>query len=208
MATIDPDAERQRLADFYSHQLDGELEKIALDENQLTPLARDVLMQELARRGLVVQPESNKFAEAVPGTDATDTFVVVQKFRDLPQALLAKGSLESAGVESFLADDNTVRMDWLCSNLLGSIKLLVRQEDLPAAMEILGGPIPAVLDLDGAEAYEQPRCPTCESLDVSFEELYKPIAFPSLFVNFPLPIHRRGWHCHSCNTTRDSGHSS
>ncbi len=43
--------------------------------------------------------------------------------------MLAKGKLDSEGLESFLADDNTVRMDWLWSNLLGGIKLLVDPED-------------------------------------------------------------------------------
>src|SRR6202020_2478284 len=36
--------------------------------------------------------------------------VTVRKFRDLPEALLAKGSLESAGIECFLADENLVRL--------------------------------------------------------------------------------------------------
>jgi hypothetical protein len=49
--------------------------------------------------------------------------LTLRKFRDLPEALLAKGALESAGIESQLVDDNMIRMDWFISNLLGGIKL-------------------------------------------------------------------------------------
>jgi hypothetical protein len=63
--------------------------------------------------------------------------VTVRRFRDLHEALLAKGSLDSAGIESFLADDNMVHMDWLMSNLLGGVKLRVESANLEVANEIL-----------------------------------------------------------------------
>ena len=34
-------------------------------------------------------------------------------------------------------DDNVVRMDWLWSNALGGIKLLVREKDAPDAAKVL-----------------------------------------------------------------------
>ena len=55
--------------------------------------------------------------------------VTIRQFRDLPEALLAKGSLESAGIECFLADENLVRLDWFISNFIGGIKLKVRVPD-------------------------------------------------------------------------------
>ena len=72
--------------------------------------------------------------------------VTIRKFRDLPEALLAKGRLESCGVESFLADDNMVHMDWLISNLLGGVKLKVEAADVDSAEEILNQPIPDDFD--------------------------------------------------------------
>ena len=123
---------------------------------------------------------------------------MIRKFRDLPEALLAKGCLDSAGVEAFLADDNTVRLDWFWSNAVGNIKLLVDKENSEQASSLLEQPIPEHLEVDGGEEYWQPRCPKCQSLDVSFEELHKPLAFGSAWVGLPLPIHRDGWICHSC----------
>ena len=43
MAPDNPEMERRRLTEFYSHQMDGELEKVASQADELTPLARDIL---------------------------------------------------------------------------------------------------------------------------------------------------------------------
>jgi hypothetical protein len=124
--------------------------------------------------------------------------ITIRKFRDLPEALLAKGSLDSAGIESFLGDDNIVRMDWFISNLIGGIKLRVRPEDLEAAEEILNQPIPEELDVEGVGEYTQPRCPKCQSLDVNFEQLNKLVAYGTAYLNVPIPLHDKGWKCLAC----------
>jgi hypothetical protein len=187
--------ERRRFAEHYSKMSDGELLKLALRPWALSDAAWQALDDGLDHRDLE-PPEP----EPPPQTVALDkrNLVPVRKFRDLPEALLAKGRLDSAGIESFLADDNTVRVDWLWSDLLGGVKLLVDAENAEAANEILSQPIPESFDVDEDEDYQQPRCPQCRSLDVSFEELYKPIAYGSLFVGLPFPVHRKGWICHSC----------
>jgi hypothetical protein len=193
----DPE-ERSRLADFYSHQLDGELEKIASNAFDLTDVAREVLNEELSRRGLKPVQDIQRTTE--PGDDEIDAqrLSTVRIFRDLPEALLAKGCLESAGIEAILVDDNMVRLHWFISNLIGGIKLQVAADDLQEATSILDQPIPEQLDLGDAEDYQQPRCPKCGSLDVSFDELNKPLAYGSAWIGLPLPIHRKGWICHSC----------
>ena len=191
----DSQNEPKRLADLYAGMSNGELEKIAADLPSLTEAAQRALEDEIRRRG-IEQPQPDSPA----GVDEIDfqKLITIRKLRDLPEALLAKGSLDSAGIESFLADDNMVRMDWFISNLLGGVKLQVRPEDVDAADEILNQPIPDGFDVEGVGDYQQPRCPKCESLDISFEELNKLIAYGGLFVNVPLPVHRKGWTCHSC----------
>ena len=223
MAKIDPEQERQRLAAFYAGQLDGELEKVAGEAYELSDLAREVLKSELERRRLSVEfaehapvpvkkaPEPGEPPEEdAAETDSTQRewpmldgeaedreLVTIRKFRDLPEALLAKGSLESAGIECSLIDDNMVRLDWLISNLLGGIKLQVKAEDLDVAEEMLRQPIPEHLEVSGAGEYEQPRCPKCGSLDINFREL-NPSAYLSMALNVPIPFQRRAWRCHSC----------
>jgi len=51
MAT-DPEQERHRLMNVYSRMVDGEIQGIAKDEASLTDVARQVLHDEMARRGL------------------------------------------------------------------------------------------------------------------------------------------------------------
>jgi hypothetical protein len=63
--------------------------------------------------------------------------VMVKRFRDLPEAFVAKSILDSAEIDSFLADENVVRIDWLYSNLVGGAKLMVRPEDLDEATKLL-----------------------------------------------------------------------
>lgn len=188
------DPERERLNDSYSRLSDGELEKIAGEADELTDVAREVLRGEIARRGLKFE-----LAEYPAGDEmAVRQLVTLRKFRDLPEALLAKGSLESAGIECSLADDNMVRLDWFYSNAIGGIKLLVNRDDLEAAEQVLTSPIPENFEAEGAGAYEQPKCPKCGSLDVNFQES-DPAAYLSLAVSVPLPFRRRAWRCRACN---------
>jgi hypothetical protein len=127
--------------------------------------------------------------------------VVIKQFRDLPEALLAKGSLDSAGIESFLADDNMVRMDWFYSNLVGGIKLCVRPNDADVAVELLEQPMLRDFEVEGVGAYQQPMCPRCQSLDVSHETLNKPVSYTSAWIGVPIPMPRDRWQCHSCGST-------
>src|SRR5215469_4628900 len=127
MAKIDPEEERRRLKEFYSQQMDESLEKTAGEAYELSEIARAALQAELQKRGLSAElakyrPVRGKKRPAPinPPRDATaasptepptddddgDDLVTIRQFRDLPQALLAKGCLESAGIQCALTDDN------------------------------------------------------------------------------------------------------
>ena len=198
MARQDPEEERQRLSKLYAGMSDGELEAVAEDSAELTDIARQALTDELARR----HPEEGALADtgADPGRDLLELadVVSIRQFRDLPEALLAKGALDSAEIESFLVDDNMIRMDWFYSNLVGGIKLCVKQEDAEAALDLLEQSIPEEFEVDGVGPYEQPRCPKCQSLDIVFEDLNQPVAWVSAYVLAPIALHRKRWVCHSC----------
>jgi hypothetical protein len=80
--------------------------------------------------------------------------VTIARFRDVVQAQLARGRLESAGIPCFLADENIHRITGQFSFVFGGIRLLVRQEDSEEALEIIGE--------DSAESErEAPQCPQC-----------------------------------------------
>ena len=193
---LDEQQERRRLAENYSAMTDGELQKLAQSAESLTEMAWDALEDEMDRRHLELADDP---AQAPRQQMEMRELVTIQQFRDLPEALLAKGSLESAGIECFLADDNLVRLDWFISNFIGGIKLNVRAADVENARKILAEPILEGLYVQGVGLYEQPRCPNCQSLDVNFQELDRPIAYMSAFLRVPMPVQRPAWRCHACD---------
>jgi hypothetical protein len=120
--------ERHRLAQLYAALPDGELQQLAREAGSLTEEASAALALEMARRKMPEETaEPDDAAEPGGEHPAFRDLLTIRQFRDLPEALLAKSVLESAGIECFLGDDNLIRMDWLWSNLLGGIKLRVRQ---------------------------------------------------------------------------------
>ena len=215
MAIIDPERER-RLAEFYASEMDGRLEKIAGQAYELSDIAREVLRAELVKRGLPTQlaegppevpaplrspgdspPEPPAKEGPAEGEFEFRDRVTLRRFRDLPEALLAKGSLDACGIDCALVDANVIRLDWFWSNGMGGVKLVVDVEDAAAANEVLNQPIPDHFDVPGVGGFEQPRCPVCGSLDVNFREI-SPAAYVSMMVSFPIPFQRRAWRCHAC----------
>jgi hypothetical protein len=198
--------EHRRLAANYAAMTDGELQKLAQNAESLTELAWDALEDELDRRHLEYSDDP---AQKPRHEMEMRELVTVRQFRDLPEALLAKGSLESSGIECFLADDNLVRLDWFISNFIGGIKLNVRAADAENAQQLLDEPILEGLYVQGVGLYEQPRCPNCQSLDVNFQELDRPIAYMSAFLRVPMPVQRPAWRCHACDAEwEDDGSDS
>jgi hypothetical protein len=192
----DDPSERQRLAANYATMTDGELQKLAQSAEALTDLAWDVLEDEMDHRHIECADDP---AQEPQQKMEVRELVTIRQFRDLPEALLAKGSLESSGIECFLADDNLVRLDWFISNFIGGIKLNVRAADAANAQQLLDEPILEGLYVQGVGLYEQPRCPNCQSLDINFQELDRPIAYMSAFLRVPIPVQRPAWHCHECD---------
>jgi hypothetical protein len=184
---------------------DEELGQIAKSDDDLSDAALETLQSEITRRGLQIAISPPAGVD-VPELNET---ITVRQFRDLPEALLAKGSLDSAGIKTYLVDDNMVRMDWFISNLLGGIKLKVHASDAEAAQEILNQPIPETVDVEGVGEYEQPKCPRCSSLDIVFQELDKTLSYGSAFCGIPIPVPKKTWTCHACgNEWKDEDTSS
>jgi hypothetical protein len=105
--------------------------------NGLTDFARAALKSEIQRRGRTIELE-----DSLQATDkaALPDLVTIRLFRDLPEALDAKGLLESSGIECFLANENIGRLDWFISNAIGNMRLQVAKEDAEMAIEILDNP--------------------------------------------------------------------
>ncbi|HSP68916.1 MAG TPA: DUF2007 domain-containing protein [Bryobacteraceae bacterium] len=60
--------------------------------------------------------------------------VTIRQFGNMSEALLAKGCLESAGIECFLADANITRLEWPLSR---GMRLQVSPGDAETALAFL-----------------------------------------------------------------------
>jgi hypothetical protein len=142
-----------------------ELREIAEEAWSLTQIGKEELKAELTRRGLDVG-----LAESPAKVSELGNFVILKRCRDLPEAELARSFLESAGIKSFLRDHNTIGVNWGLSYALGGIKVCVNSEDADTAAQLLGQEIPERFDVEGIGEYKQPRCPNCDSLDISLRD--------------------------------------
>jgi hypothetical protein len=135
--------DRDLLADkgietYLSEELPGDEQSASGDdakETQLLVHAKDLIV---ARQQLAQRQEFERVAqEQLPEAAGSNRPVVLRRYRDMPAAFVEKSVLDNAGIECFLQDDNVVRMDWLWSNAMGGIKLMVRAKDAEEAEEIL-----------------------------------------------------------------------
>jgi len=178
---------------------DAELEKVAVDFLSLTEPAKGALRSEMAKRELTPPDEiAADHAREIAESEARKP-LMIRRYRDLPEAAIAKSVLDSAGIDCFLADDNLVRLDWFYSNLIGGIKLLVPEKDVEAATNLLDEGSPDKFSVEGVGEYQQPRCPTCNYIDVSCDGLDKPLTFAAMFLtNLAIPVITKGRKCRSC----------
>ncbi len=72
--------------------------------------------------------------------EMNEAMVTIERYTDMLQAELAKGRLDSAGIDSFLSGENAGR---LYGNGLDSVQLQVAASDEDDARAILNDPGPA-----------------------------------------------------------------
>lgn len=140
MVKIDPEQERQRLAKLYQALSDQELQEVGNNPMALTDWAFEAVRAEMLKRGLDWIGKDMplpSLAAVGAADDPGNRPVVLRRYRDMPAAFVEKSVLEDAGIECFLQDDNVVRMDWLWSNAMGGIKLVVRQNEAEEAEKLL-----------------------------------------------------------------------
>ncbi len=191
-------AERDHLRQDYEKMSETELMAVARAYDGLQPEAQTLLREEFSRRSL--QPPLIEEEDEL----AFQHLVTVARYRDLSEAIVARAALESAGMECFLQDENTIRLDWAWSNLLGGLRLQVPQQDAVRALELLSQPRPETIEFADQPHFEQPTCPKCGSTDVELHGGPTTATVVALFA-FSVPIPTRSshpddevWHCRTC----------
>lgn len=108
-------------------------------------------------------------------------WTIVARFTSVGEAESARSALDAAGIEARVQDENMVAVDWLMSQAVGGVKLLVPAEEREAAAEVLSAAAQhdatfAAEELSGWEASASEAepavrktaeaCPACGSADV------------------------------------------
>lgn len=132
-----PQDEAGRLRELYAGMSDEELGVIAAAAHDLTDEATAALRDEIHRRNLGIRLGKERPEHEIP--DPRE-LVTVGAFTDLAQAMSAKAMLEGAGIECFLTDENTFRLIWLYTPMLGAMRLQTRATDADDAAALLGAP--------------------------------------------------------------------
>ena len=120
----------------------------------------------------------------------SEDLVTIRKFQELLDASLAKSTLESAGVECFIKDEYTI-------GHVVQVCLQVPRAEVEAAEAILEQPIPESFEVEGVGSFQQPRCPTCGSLDVSFEGWSQSMGDTLVGAGL-IAAHQDSWKCQAC----------
>ncbi len=154
MARIDPEQERRRLTNLYAGQIDEELENVAAHSNELTEIAREALRSELTKRGLHTAQLDDQTNPPEQDDAEFRDLVTVRTFATLMEAELAKGILDTAGIDSFVFDENVGRI--YLANVVGGFRLRVDAANADGANRILkendsGAAVPENLEISDDE---------------------------------------------------------
>jgi hypothetical protein len=124
------------------------------------------------------------------------TRIVVQSFSFPYEAQIAKTQLEAAEIPARIENEHTINMDWLYSNALGGVRLLVPENYAEEAKALLAQDFSQELEQQfGASE----SCPKCGSTDIQpYTEGKRPAYLVFLLLGFPLFSYKHGTKCQKC----------
>lgn len=123
--------------------------------------------------------------------------VTIARYTYPYEAQIARALLDSEGIDAFIADEQTINMQWLYSDALGGVRLQVAAEDAEWAVRVLNED--RETPLVEQEGEDRPACPVCGSRNTEYHQLGRRWAFLMfLAIDFPLFRVRDGIRCRAC----------
>lgn len=123
----------------------------------------------------------------------TDALKVVGTFGTALEAEVARGRLESEGIQGFIQDGNTVNANWMFSNAIGGVRLAVRSSDFSKAQSILKSGV----EISGNDS-GWGSCPNCHSRNLEPTIDKRITNFSWLLLGLPLLLPRTRFCCRTC----------
>lgn len=117
-------------------------------------------------------------------------------------AYLAKGRLETEGIQAAVWDGYTVSTCWLYSVAIGGVRVAVGPGDMERAKEVLATPYTGMLgEVEESRLPVPPEeiCPVCGMDGVGPLRYSAWGLLPSLLLGVPIFWRLPGWRCRVCN---------
>lgn len=174
METIDRAEEWRRLKELYLQKSDEELEIVAVDAYDLTDVAQQALLAEIARRGLKIEmgkapePAPEPLGDFVPDVNELNLISVQQVF-DRDDAKKVKDALNNNGLPCFLGPENVEEVEDIRGSFERGVDVKVREVDSQRAHATLVNTLAADSVEESAEYLA--RCPKCHSDEILFLNL-------------------------------------
>ncbi|MGY5514044.1 putative signal transducing protein [Vibrio antiquarius] len=125
--------------------------------------------------------------------------IVVARFSFPHEAHIARASLDSIGIESYITDEHTVNTQWLYSNAMGGVRLMVAKSDAEDAKQILSSDFSESLENELAVDEGKDVCPNCGSKELyTFTKGKRPAFLVFILLGFPLFFYKHGYKCKQC----------
>lgn len=119
--------------------------------------------------------------------------VDLSNYYDLAAAVVHRSILDQHGIPAFLFDRHMGGISWIHLPALGGIRIMVPENDVAAAREILG-------DLSNRiETPDAERCPNCNSDDVFRPSSWIAGLATVALLGAPLLLKSRRRHCRTCH---------
>ena len=126
-----------------------------------------------------------------------DKLTVVARFSFPHEAQIARASIESAGIPATIADEHTISIQWLYSNALGGVKVLVPEEHLEVAKSILNTNFATIVEEEFG--LTQTTCSRCGSDETKpYTKGKKPAFLVFILLGFPIFFYKHGIKCNAC----------
>jgi len=122
-------------------------------------------------------------------------FVLLQSFDNYIDAHIVLGRMEEEGIQCWLKDENTITVTPFFNNAVGGIKLMVDEQQMEKANELL--------NQFQQEKKNKLSCPACGSHDIELIASRKPMNVLGALVTwltgkYALSL-ENVWHCFNCH---------
>ena len=113
------------------------------------------------------------------------------------EAQIARAKLDSEGIPAFIADEQTINMQWLYSNAMGGVRLQVPEPYIQQALDLLAEDSSEVVERE--QGIDITPCSACGSTDTEPYQKGRRWAFLAfLGLDFPLFPVKNTVRCQKC----------